>query len=167
MAESTSVAVRRDGKIFIKDGTSPTPNAYEVAYENGDFTYTEEKADRVVIRDRGTIVGLRSADDPVLSFSFTVHMRELTNASSDSIIDFIMKTGNASSYTSTGGNGFEQYLVDIDFDVDKTSVGAEVVGHRATLSKCLLTYQISEGDPDSISLTGECYGGIVRSTFTP
>ena len=41
MAESTSVAVRRDGKIYIKDGTTPTPNSYEVAYENGDFTYTK------------------------------------------------------------------------------------------------------------------------------
>ena len=119
MAESTSVAVRRDGTILIKDGTTPTPNSYTVAYENGDFSYTEEKSDRVVIRDRGTIVGLRRADDPVLSFSFTVHFRELTNASSDSIIDFIMKTGNASSNVSAGGNGFEQYLVDIDFDVDK------------------------------------------------
>ena len=167
MAESTSVAVRRDGTIKIKDGTTPTANEYTVACENGDFTYTEEKSDRVVIRDRGTIVGLRRADDPVLSFSFTVHFRELTNGSSDSIIDFIMKTGNAAAYTSTGGNGYEQYLVDIEFDVDKTAIGAETVGHRATLSKCLLTYQVSEGDPDSISLTGECYGGIVRSTYTP
>ena len=78
-----------------------------------------------------------------------------------------MKTGNASSNVSVGGNGYEQYLVDIEFDVDKTAIGAEVVGHKATPSKCLLTYQVSEGDPDSISLTGECYGGIVRSTFTP
>jgi len=164
MAEATSVAVRRDGTIKLKDGST---NVYTVAYENGDFSYTEEKSDRVVIRDRGTIVGLRRADDPVLSFSFTVHFRELTNASSDSIIDFIMQTGAAAAYTSAGGNGYEQYLVDIEFDVDKTAVGSEAVGHRATLSKCLLTYQVSEGDPDSISLTGECYGGIVRSTFTP
>ena len=56
-----------------------------------------------------------------------------------------MKTGAAASYTSTGGNGYEQFLVDIEFDVDKTAVGAETVGHRATLSKCLLTYQVSEG----------------------
>jgi hypothetical protein len=164
MAEATSVAVRRDGTIKLKDGST---NVYTVAYENGDFSYTEEKSDRVVIRDRGTIVGLRRADDPVLSFSFTVHFRELTNASSDSIIDFIMQTGAAAAYTSAGGNGYEQYLVDIEFDVDKTAVGSEAVAHRATLSKCLLTYQVSEGDPDSISLTGECYGGIVRSTFTP
>ncbi len=167
MAESTSVAVRRDGKLYIKDGTSPTPNSYEVAYENGDFSFTEEKADRVVIRDRGSIVGLRRADDPVLSFSFTVHLRELTNASDDTIIDFIMKTGNASSYTSVATEGYEQYLVDIDFDIAKNANDAVITGHRATLSKCLLTYQVSEGDPDSISLTGECYGGIVRSNYTP
>lgn len=166
MAESTNVAVRRDGTIIIRDNTTPTALEYTVAYENGDFSYTEEKSDRVVIRDRGSIVGLRRADDPVLSFSFTVHFRELTNASSDSIIDFIMKTGNASSNVSAGGNGYEQYLVDIEFNVDKTVVG-DTLAQRAVLSKCLLTYQISEGDPDSISLTGECYGGIVRSTFTP
>ena len=135
MAEATSVAVRRDGTIKIKDGST---NVYTVAYENGDFTYTEEKADRVVIRDRGTIVGLRKADDPVISFSFTVHFRELTNSADDSIIDFIMKTGAAASYTSTGGNGYEQFLVDIEFDVDKTAVGSETVGHRATLSLSLI-----------------------------
>ena len=77
-----------------------------------------------------------------------------------------MKTGNASSNVSAGGNGYEQYLVDIEFNVDKTVVG-DTLAQRAVLSKCLLTYQISEGDPDSISLTGECYGGIVRSTYTP
>lgn len=158
MAESTAVAVRRDGTITLKDGGG---NSYDIAYENGDFSYTEEKADRIVIRDRGVIVGLRAGDDPVLSFSFTCHLRELTSAADPTTLDFIMDTGSFSGNTSVGGAGYEQYLIDIDFQIATTAAGG--ITDKATLSKCLLTYQISEGDPDSISLTGECYGGIVRA----
>ena len=56
MADSLVVGTRRDGTITITDGAAAT---YTVAFEVGDFSASEPLADRVVIRDRGAIVGLR------------------------------------------------------------------------------------------------------------
>ena len=59
MADSTVVATRRDGTITLTDGAA---SSYTVSFEVGDFSYSEPKADRVVIRDRGAIVELRDRD---------------------------------------------------------------------------------------------------------
>jgi len=165
MAESTVVKVRRDGTLTLSDGTG-TPVTYTVAYENGDVSFDGgSKADRIVIRDRGTIVGLRKGDDPVTSLSFSVHMREFSDATSGSLIDFLDKTGSYNGNTSTGGVGYEQYLIDIAFQVEGTSHG-DANDHLATASKCLATWSFSEGDPDSISVTAEIHGGIVYTEPT-
>ena len=86
MAESTVVAVPRDGTITIKNGDA---TVYTVAYEAGDFSANLDKAERIVVYDRGTIVGLRSGNDPVPSISFSEHLRELADASEDTILDFV------------------------------------------------------------------------------
>ena len=91
MAESTVVAVPRDGTIVL---TNEDAASYTVAYENGDFSYSEDRAERVVIYDRGIVVGLRSANDAIPSFSFTVHFREFMNAADATILDFVYKTNN-------------------------------------------------------------------------
>ena len=162
MAESTVVKVRRDGTIILKDGGS---NTYTVAYENGDLSFDGgSKADRIVIRDRGTIVGLRKGDDPVPSLSFTVMMREFHDNSAGSLIDFLDNSGPV-SLTSSGGTGYEQFLIDIEFTVEGTSHG-DANDHRATASKCLCTWSFSEGDPDTISVTAEIYGGIAYTEPT-
>ena len=80
MADSSVVATRRDGTITLTDGAA---SSYAVSFEVGDFSAAEPGADRVVIRDRGAIVGLRKGDDPVISFSFSVHMRSLTDSTAD------------------------------------------------------------------------------------
>ena len=163
MAESTVVKVRRDGTIILKDGGSGT---YTVAYENGDLSFDGgSKADRIVIRDRGTIVGLRAGDDPVPSLTFTTMMRDFSDATGPSLIDFLDKTGGASGATSTGGTGFEQYLIDIEFTVEGTSQG-DSNDHRATAAKCLCTWSFSEGDPNTISVTAEIHGGVTYSEPT-
>ena len=67
MAETTVVAVPRDGTISITNGDA---TVYAVAYEAGDFSMNLDKAERIVIYDRATIVGLRAGSDPVPSISF-------------------------------------------------------------------------------------------------
>jgi len=162
MAESTVVKVRRDGTIKLKDGGS---NVYTVAYENGDLSFDGgSKADRIVIRDRGTIVGLRKGDDPVLTLSFTVMMREFTDQSAGSIIDFLDNSGPV-ALTSTGGAGYEQFLIDIEFTVEGTAHG-DSNDHVATASKCLCTWSFSEGDPDTISVSAEIHGGVAYTEPT-
>jgi|DEB0MinimDraft_3_1074331.scaffolds.fasta_scaffold33427_2 hypothetical protein len=169
MAASSLVKTKRDGTITIIDGTSPTPNEYTVSFEVGDFSYSEEKADRTVIRDRGAIVGLRAGDDPVITASFSVHLRDLHNTTADVLLDFLYNRGYASSTTSvasTGGTGFEQYLVNIKFTIDANSVDSGEAVQSVTFAKCLCVYSLSEGDPDSLEISAECYGGLTFA-YTP
>jgi hypothetical protein len=162
MAESTVVKVRRDGTITILDGAG-SPLSYTVAYENGDLSYAEDKAGRIVIRDRGTIVGLRAGDDPVQSLSFSVHLRAFAiTATNATLIDVIQRTGAWVAATSTGGTGFEQFLVTVKITVEGTDQG-DSADHVATFAKVLLTYDVKEGDPDTLNVKGEIYGGITRT----
>lgn len=158
MPESTVVAVPRDGTITITNGDATT---YTVAYEAGDMSFNLDKAERIVIYDRASIVGLRAGNDPVPSISFSCHLRELADSAEDTILDFVYQTNNSSAATSTGGTGFEQFLVTVEFQANMSSLGGS--NTKATFEKVLLTASVSEGNPDSIAFTGEVYGPITRA----
>ena len=161
MADSVVVGTRRDGKITITDNAA---SSYEVSFEVGDFSSAEPGADRVVIRDRGAIVGLRKGDDPVLNISFSVHMRSLTDTTADNLMDRLYNRGfhSGAPLTSTGGDGFEQFLQTVEFKADTSGIGSGKV-YTATFSKCHLELSsMSESaDGDSLEISGECYGGVV------
>lgn len=158
MAESTVVAVPRDGTITITNGDATT---YTVAYEAGDMSMNFDKAERIVIYDRATIVGLRAGNDPVPTISFSCHLRELADSTEDTILDFVYQTNNSSGATSTGGTGFEQFLVTVEFQANMAALSGS--NTKATFEKVLLTAAVSEGSPDSIAFTGEVYGTISRA----
>lgn len=158
MSETTVVGVPRDGTISLTNGDAAT---YVVAYENGDFGYSEDKAERIVIYDRGSIVGLRSGSDAVPSFSFTVHFREFMNAGAPTIMDFINRTNNQSTATSIGGTGYEPFLLDVEFKADMSGLSGS--NTKVTLTKCLMVASFAEGSPDSVSISGECYGTVTRA----
>lgn len=158
MAESTVVAVPRDGTITITNGDATT---YTVAYEAGDMSMNFDKAERIVIYDRATIVGLRAGNDPVPTISFSCHLRELADSTEDTILDFVYQTNNSSAASSTGGTGFEQFLVTVEFQANMAALSGS--NTKATFEKVLLTAAVSEGSPDSIAFTGEVYGSITRA----
>ena len=157
MAVSTTVKTRRDGTISIMD--SGATNTYVVAYEGaGDFAFDNgsESAERVVIMDRGAIVGLRKGNDQVGTISFSVNMLEFTNATADNLLGVL---DNEVSWTSTGGTGFEQFLFTVRLTIEATDHG-ESADAYAEFSKVKMDWSFSEGDPDTVNITGEVYGGI-------
>jgi len=150
-----------DGEITIRDGTG-SPNTFVVAFEDGDFSFSDDKTERIVMRDRGTIVGLRKGDDSVATFSFSVYQTDWTDSSTLNICDVIDKTDSASAWTSTGGSGFEQYLLDVIVKVEGSDHG-DSGDHKLTLTKCHLSWNFSESkDGNKIDVTGECYGTRTR-----
>jgi len=163
MADSSVVATRRDGTITIEDNAL---SSYTVSFEVGDFSASEPGADRVVIRDRGAIVGLRKGDDPVINLSFSVHMRSLTDTTADNIMDRIYNRGfnSGSPLASTGGDGYEQFLQTVKFAVDTSGVGSGKI-YTATYAKVYLEVtNLTEGaDGNTIEVSGECYGGVTYS----
>lgn len=163
MAYSTLPKTRRDGVITLKDGTG-SPVTLEVAYEEGNLTFDTPKAAQTVIRDRGTISTVRKGDDePTASGSFSAYFRQFTDGSeAGSILDFINKTGNYSSNESTGSSGtpfVEFYCIDLEYQVDATSLGDDAAT-SATLTKCVCTASFTEGDPSSFTINFTSYGAL-------
>jgi hypothetical protein len=161
MAYSTAPKVRRDGKITLKDGTSPTPISLEVAYEEGNFSFDQTKSDRIVIRDRGTIGSVRKGDDQPITGSFTIYMRQFTSASAGSVLDFINKTGSYSANVSSSSTvSTDEYAINIVFEVDGDAVGDDDGDTTVTFDTCICLASFSEGDPNTINVSFECYNGI-------
>tara|TARA_R110000823_G_scaffold83274_6_gene188008 strand:+ start:8083 stop:8598 length:516 start_codon:yes stop_codon:yes gene_type:complete len=163
MTVSNVVKVRRDGQITLSDNGGA--NTLVVDYEgDGSFSFDNGagQAERTVIMDRGSIVGLRKANDVVGSLSFAINMRAFTNTAVApavlTIPDVLNKAGAAAAWVSTGGSGFEQYLLDVKITIEGTDHG-DSHDHTATFSKVLLTWDFSEGDPNVINISGEVYGG--------
>ena len=162
MAASTTVKVRRDGTITLLDAAAHT---FVVSYEDGNFSADLLGADddEIIIRDRGEIVGLRKGDSQAGSLSWSVHLRELTNGSADVILDFINGNGGASgALTSTGGTGYEQFLLDIKLGIEGTDHGESADG-SATFVKCLIRADMSEGDPDVLNFSATVLGGVTKT----
>ena len=135
---------------------------YTVAYEDGDLSFSKDKDARIVIRDRGNIVGVRKGESPVLSGSFTVHQRDFTDASALTLVDMIDGTGAASGHTSTGSGAFEHFMVDLKLEIEGSSHGDTADG-SVSFSKCICIWDFAEGQPNKISVSFECMGGL---TFT-
>jgi hypothetical protein len=164
MAYSTAPKVRRDGVIKLKDGTSPTPVSLTVDYEEGNFAFEQTKSDRTVIRDRGTIVSVRRGDDQPITGSFTIYMRQFTSASAGSVLDFINKTGSYSANVSASSSvATDEYAINIVFEVDGDAVGDTDGDTLATFDTCICTASFSEGDPNTITVSFECFNGVTYS----
>ena len=165
MAYSTAPKVRRDGVIKLRDGTTPTPVSLTVDYEEGNFSFDQTKADRIVIRDRGTIGSVRKGDDQPITGSFTIYMRQFTSASAGSVLDFINKTGSYSSNVSSSSTvSTDEYAINIVFEVDGDAVGDTDGDTIATFDTCICTASFSEGDPNTINVSFECYNGVTYTS---
>jgi len=160
MAISGTVKTAIDGKITITENGGST---FTVDFEDGDFSFSDDKTERIVIRDRGSIVGLRAGDEAVASFQFSTYMRDFTDASALTICDVIDKTGAAAAWASTGGTGFEQYLLNLEVEYEGTGSG-DSGDHQLTLTKCFMSWSFSESkDGNKIDVTGEVYGTRTRT----
>tara|TARA_R110000824_G_scaffold344193_3_gene530820 strand:- start:770 stop:1264 length:495 start_codon:yes stop_codon:yes gene_type:complete len=159
MAASVVPKIMRDGVITVLSGGG-SPVTYTVAFEDGDFAFGKEKDARIVIRDRGTIVGVRKGESPVITGSFTVHQREFTDAAAVTLVDMLDKTGAASGHTSTGSGAYEEFMVDFKLIIEGSDHGDNADG-TATFSKCIATWDFSEGAPNKLSVSFECFGGVV------
>lgn len=164
MAYSTAPKVRRDGVIKLRDGTTPTPISLTVDYEEGNFSFEQTKSDRTIIRDRGTIKSVRRGDDQPITGSFTIYMRQFTSASAGSVLDFINKTGSyAANVSSSSAVSTDEYAINIIFEVDGDAVGDSDGDTLATFDTCICVASFSEGDPNTITVSFECFNGLVYS----
>ena len=55
MAYSSVPKTKRDGKIELRDGSTPVPVVLEVAYEDGNFSFSQpQQFSELIIMDMGS-----------------------------------------------------------------------------------------------------------------
>ena len=161
MAYSSSIVkTKRDGTVTLTDGAAAS---YIANFQVGDFSFEEVKAELITIRDRATIVGARKGDDQESTLSFTCHLRALTDSGNEALLDFVNGTLSGSALTSTGGLGYEPFMCTVKYDINATALG-DSKSYSAEFKKVRISASVTEGDPDSISITGTVLGGIVYAS---
>ena len=164
---SSIIKTKRDGTILIEDGTAITPLAITVSYEQGDLSV--EIPGRTVnnFLDRGEfgeIPSLRWGDDQPITWSFTANLRDLTDDAAGTLMDIITDSGYVGSdWVSTLGANAEVKTFKLTFTIEGTDHG-DAADHTLEMNHCVVTGSISEGDPDTISLSGTSF--IVYPTLT-
>jgi len=162
MALSAIVKNFRNGTITIADATG-TPITLTVAYEAGDFALSgvmQGQKEVAMYLDRGDFGSLRYTNFVPATFTFTAHMTEISDATNKCIVDAVSKTGAFSAGVSTMGAGPDMpWTLNVTWTVEGTDSG-DASDHVVALTNCRLTCDMSEGDPNSFSISGTCYGTI-------
>ena len=158
MAVSTIVKTKCDGTILIEDNGGT--NSLTVAYENGDMSIDIPGRTVNVFLDRGkfgSTPSLRYGDDQPVTFSFTAHLRDLSDAAAGTLMDVISQGGHfASTWVSRGGASAEVKTVKVTLTIEGTDHG-DAADHTVEMDHCVIVGSIAEGDPNTISLTGTAY----------
>lgn len=161
MPISSIVKNFRDGTIVLKDGTG-TPIALTVEFEAGDFSISGLSANSntevTTYLDRGSLGTVRLTNQTFPTFSFTAHMTDLSDATNKTLYDAVNKTGVFASAVSTITNS-DVYGLDVVISIEGSNLG-DPTDHVLTLVGCRLSLDFSEGDPNSFSINGTCFGSI-------
>jgi hypothetical protein len=151
VAESTVIKNFRDTTILIEDGTG-TPLNYTVAYEPGDATFDIGKDEIAVYRDRGTVAGVRKTNQGLPSGSFSIHFRDLSDATDETLTDILDQDGAFSAAISTLGANADVYTVKLTFTIAGT-VHGDSADHTISFDDCYCTWSYADGDPSTVSVS--------------
>ena len=158
MPESLIVKTKRDGTLTIADNAGA--NTFTVAFESGDLSLTIPGPGVGLFLDRGIITSppaIRYTDDAPITGTFSAYLRDFSDAAYATLMEIISQSGEvASTWVSTMGANGEVQTYTLSWLVEGTDHG-DVSDHLCVLDHCAFTGSISEGDPDSISLSFTSY----------
>ena len=169
MALSTVVKNYQDGSLVLTDGTTPTPKSITVLLDQGDFSITglAAKAQEVTAYEsRGLMKSLRHTTRTYPTFSFTAMVSDFSENDTGTVADAILRNGttwsdalSTSTGASTGATNKIPYTLKLTFNLEKTDLG-DSADEQFILDDCYVTIDMSEGDPNTFSISGTVYGSI-------
>lgn len=162
MAASTVIKHLYDGSIQLKDGTG-TPVTLTVPFSRGDLSISglhQTQKNVTAYETRGTLHSVRytSRTYPTGSFSFMI--ADYSHATNNTAIDFVMKSNSYSANVTTLTSPAEVYAIDIVLTVEGSNFNDEGGDHTITLTKCVCTMDVAEGEPNAATLNFTCYGSV-------
>ena len=165
MAISSVAKNFRDGTLSIEDGTG-SPISMTVQYKNGDFSLSGLNQSNHEINkylDRGDFFSARKTNQSFPSISFTAILTDISDGSENCLTDVCLKQGAWAAGVSTLGANADVWCVKMTLTIEGTDFG-DSSDHIITMDDVHVTsVDISEGDPDSFSISGEVLGTITMS----
>lgn len=161
MATSSVVKNMADGTIVLKDG-SAVPLSCTVRFDNADFSVDGLKAklrETNAYQHRGVLSSVRHTTRTFPTFTLSCSMSNFTSAAADTVSDVILKNGAFNAAVSTLGTNADVYTVDVVITEEGTNFG-DAADHVFTLEDCELSLSYAEGDPNTFSISGTCYGAV-------
>ena len=154
MAESTIIKVKGDGTLTALDNGGT--NSHEFAFEEGNLTLNIPGRTVVVYRDRGLFgatPSVRFSDDQEITGTFTVNLRDISDATDVTAFEFIAGPSGqvGSTYVSTLGVNAEVPLFTFRWDIVGV-VHGDAAEHRVECNFCFFSGSSSEGDPDVLTM---------------
>jgi hypothetical protein len=162
MPISSVVKNFRDGTLTLEDATV---GALTVQYENGDFSaegFNQGEYEVVAYLDRGEMGSLRKTSRKFPTFTFTAQLTDVSDATNKNLIDIVRKAGAYAAGTSQSGASADVWTLKVTLTIEGTNYG-DASDHTVVLQECFCEIAFAEGDPDTFTLTGTCYGS---RTFT-
>lgn len=152
------------GTIVLADGTSPAPLTVTLVADNGDLSISgimDKLRDVRVYQSRGKVTSVRQGERVFPSFSCSFQLSQFSKATGSTVMDFLIaQTGTAyASRVSVDTTRSDVFLCDVTFTMEGTTYG-DGSDHTITLERCHVSFDIAEGDPNTVTLNGTCYGSI-------
>lgn len=164
MAASSIVKHLYDGSLKALDGTPTTPLEIVIPFTVGDFSIQGEQETQratVAYETRGVLNSVRKAARTYPTGSFSFQMADYSDATEKTARDFFLKRGSFAAAISTlaAAGDADVYTTDLVWTVAGTALG-DAADHVITLTDCDVTLDMSEGEPNSGSISFICYGEI-------
>ena len=151
-----------NGTLTLSDATG-SPITMTVEYEAGDFALSgvmQGQKEVAMYLDRGAFGSLRKTNFTPATFSFTAHLTDVSDATNKTLPDAVNKTGAWSAGVSTSGVGADvPWTINLLWTIEGTDSG-DASDHTVTLTNCHCKIDMSEGDPNSFSISGTVSGSI-------
>ena len=164
MAISSVVKNFRDGTLTFEDGTG-SPITLVVQYEEGNFSLSGLQEGLTEINtylDRGVLGSVRKTNASFPTFSFNAYLTDISDGTDTTLPDLVMKTGAYASAVSTLGANADVMTYKLTWVVEGTNFG-DSADHIVILDDCHIMIDMSEGDPDTFSVSGTVFGTITMS----
>ncbi|MCB9681835.1 MAG: hypothetical protein H6733_10210 [Alphaproteobacteria bacterium] len=163
MALSGIVKTQFDaGALVIEDGTSGTALSVTARFDQANFAVSgvmPSRRNATAYQSRAVLHSLRQTDLSFPTGSFSIMVSEFSEASAGTLVDMIEGTGAYAARISTTEAKGDMMTFDVTFTQEGTTYGDSADG-TITLEDCHLTFDFSEGDPNTITCNFTCYGTV-------
>lgn len=162
MAASTVIKHFTDGSIQLKDGTG-TPVTFDLPFTQGDMSISGLSQQLRAVNayeSRGKLHSLRHGARTYPTCSINLMLADYSDGTDETAVDFITKAGAFSGNLSGHGANADVYTIaEIVLTIEGTDHG-DAADHTITLKDVYATFDLSEGEPNTMAISGTIYGPV-------